>query len=370
MGSDQKVTNLLSQLIKKHESGVLATVVSIQGSAYKREGSKMIIEAGGGYHGMISVGCLETDVTESAEYVYRTGKTLIKKYELDHELEWAHSLDCPGTVEILIEPIDSSDLWQRLADFYAKNEAVVVCKVLKNDDSDSQVLLVTNKSVYGSWSDEYFQETVVSIAKRKLLRLTPQSESICIETRAGKEETVFFDVYLGTSKLCIFGAGHDSVPLAKTSAILGFETTVIDPRPAYNTKERFPFANLLSAASKQVNIDSQTYIVIMNHHLERDAEALAYALKSEAAYVGVLGPRIRTQRLLGHLKNEGIVFTPEQLKKLFSPVGLDIGADTSEEIGLSIMSEIIAFRSGHQGSFLKNRPFIHKKSQVPVEHPL
>lgn len=369
MLSNQQMTNLLSGKIKNNETGVLATVVSVQGSAYKREGAKMIIEPNGDYHGMISGGCLESDVAASAEYVYRTGKTLIKKYELDEDLVWGLGLGCPGAVEILMEPIDSSDLWQRLAEGYDNNQAMVVCKILKYDDSDGQVLLVTKSDVYGSWADEYLQENVVSIAKQKLLRQTVHSEGICLETKSGKEETVFFDVHLPPPKLCIFGAGHDAVPLAKLSATLGFETTVIDPRPAYNTKERFPLAHSLVTGLQEMNVDSQTYIVIMNHHLERDAESLAFALKSDAPYVGILGPRSRRNRLMDCLKSEGMICTSEQLNKLFSPIGLDIGADTPEEISLSIMSEIIAFRTGHQGGFLKNRPYIHKKPKMAVENP-
>ncbi|WP_286228790.1 XdhC family protein [Neobacillus mesonae] len=369
MLSNQQVTKLLSGKIKNHDTGVLATVVSVQGSAYKREGAKMIVEATGDYHGMISGGCLESDVAASAEYVYRTGKTIVKKYELDEDLVWGLGLGCPGTVEILMEPIDSSDLWQGIADHYANQEAMVVCKILKDADSECLPLLVTKESVFGSFSDEYLQDHVVRIARQKLTRQTAQSESICFETRNSKEEIVFFDVHLPPPKLLIFGAGHDAVPLARISTTTGFETTVIDSRPAYNTKERFPTAHFLVEDSSQINVDSQTYIVIMNHHLERDAASLAFALKSDAPYIGILGPRTRTQRLLSHLKEEEIVFSPKQLTKLFSPIGLDIGAETPEEISLSIISEITAFRTGHQGGFLKNRPFIHKKSQMAVENP-
>lgn len=368
MLSNRKVTKLLSGMINNNETGVLATVVSVQGSAYKREGAKMVIEANGDYYGMISGGCLESDVASSAEYVYRTGKSIVKKYELDEDLVWGLGLGCPGTVEILLEPIDTTSLWRRLADSYANDEAIVVCKILKNDDADAQVLLVTETEMYGSWQDEYLQENVVAIAKQKLRQQIDQSESIPLENKAGKQETVFFDVHLPPPKLCIFGAGHDAVPLAKVGTMLGYETTIIDPRPAYNTKERFPTAKSLVAGPQQVTVDSQTYIVIMNHHLERDMESLAFSLKSDAVYVGVLGPRSRSNRLLIRLKDDGIIFSTEQLKKMFTPIGLDIGADTPEEISVSIMAEITAFRSDHAGGFLKNRPYIHKKSQMAVEN--
>ncbi|MFJ5716965.1 XdhC family protein [Neobacillus sp. NPDC093127] len=370
MQSNQNITERLSTMIKTNQKGVLASVVSVQGSAYKREGAKMIVRADGEYHGLISGGCLESDVSAIAVQVEETGIPMIKKYELNEELVWGLGLGCPGTVEILIEPVSFSADWKHLADAYVNAEEMVVCKVLQTKETCSPLLLVTNSDVFGNWTDEVLQEMAVSIAHQKLRQQAAAPESICLKAKNGKEVFVFFDVHFPAPQLVIFGAGDDAIPLANLSAMLGFQTTVIDPRPAFNTKERFPLAEILIAGPEKYEnlsvIDSRSYIVIMNHQFERDTNALTFALQSAAPYVGLLGPRTRREKMIAHLQNQGIVFSKEEMKKLFSPIGLDIGADTSEEIGLSIMAEIIAFRNRHQGGFLREQSFIHQKPRIPV----
>ncbi|MFF2450367.1 XdhC family protein [Neobacillus sp. NPDC058068] len=370
MLSNQNITERLSTMIKSNQKGVLASVVSVQGSAYKREGAKMIVEANGEHHGMISGGCLESDVLAIAEQVEVTGKPLIKKYELNEELVWGLGLGCPGTVEILIEPIGFSAVWKHLAEACVNSEAMVVCKVLQKREACDPLLIINNFEVYGEWTDEVLQEKAVTIAQQKLCQHAADSERICLKTKNGEEVFVFFDVHFPAPQLVIFGAGDDAIPLAHLGAMLGFQTTVIDPRPAFNNKERFLLAETLIAVPEQYekisNIFARSYIVIMNHQFERDSNALTLALHSAASYVGMLGPRTRREKIIAHLHNQGIVFSNEEMKKLFSPIGLDIGADTSEEIGLSIMAEIIAFRNRHQGGFLREQYFIHQKSRVPI----
>ncbi|WP_066321682.1 XdhC family protein [Bacillus sp. FJAT-29814] len=363
MLSNRQITELLSSMIQNGQPGVLATVVTVQGSAYKREGAKMIIEPNGDYHGMISGGCLEADVAASAEEVFSSGNPILKKYELDEDLVWGLGLGCPGTVEILIEPIDSSRLGEQMADAYTKNQAIVVCKLL---ESEERPLLVTEANVFGdNWADEILQESTMMMAAQKLAQQTSTSETIFLTKKTGEEVRVFFDVTIPPPKLFLFGAGHDALPLADFGCTLGFQTTIIDPRPAFNTRERFPTAHSLLGETGQ--IDSRTYCVIMNHHLERDMDSLAVALKSDAPYVGLLGPRIRRAKLMNHLKEQGTTFSNKQLEKLHSPIGLDIGAETPEEIALSIMAEITAFRNGHQGGFLKEKAFIHKPTRLLAE---
>jgi xanthine dehydrogenase accessory factor len=363
MLSNQQVTELLSSMIKEHQPGVLATVITVKGSAYKREGAKMIIEPSGDYHGMISGGCLEGDVAASAEEVFSSGNQILKKYELDEDLVWGLGLGCPGTVEILIEPIDSSRFFQQTADAYAKKQAFVVCKLI---ESEELPLLVTESDIYGdNWGDEILQESTVMMAMQKLAQQTASSETIFLTKKTGEEVRVFLDVQFPPPKLCIFGAGHDAIPLAQLSSLLGYQTIVIDPRRSFNTSERFPTA--YSLLSKPGKMDSRTYCVIMNHHLERDIDSLAFVLKSEAPYVGLLGPRIRRAKMMNHLKEQGVTFSNRELEKLHSPIGLDIGAETPEEIALSIMAEITAFRNGHNGGFLRDKTFIHKPQRLMAE---
>src|SRR5690606_12977232 len=151
-------------------------------------------------------------------------------------------------------------------------------------------------------------------------------------TATGEEVSVFIDVYMPPLDILIFGAGHDAIPVASYCVSLGFRTTVVDARSHYNSEERFPGAKRIIAGEEdfqeKVKIGHRTNIIVMNHHLEKDQAALHYVLTSSAPYVGALGPRSRCLRMLDALQEEGIIFSDRQLERLYSPIGLNIGADS------------------------------------------
>ena len=157
----------------------------------------------------------------------------------------------------------------------------------------------------------------------------------------------------------IFGAGPDAEPLARLGWELGFTVTVADVRAAFLTPERFPHVRLIAAHFSRfheaVALHHRSYAVIMNHHLERDRESLRFALGSGAACIGALGPRSRFQKLLDGLREHGIVPDPAQVASVRSPVGLALGAESPEEIALSILGEILAIQRGSDGGFLAGR---------------
>ncbi|HEX7066318.1 MAG TPA: XdhC family protein [Bacillales bacterium] len=201
-------------------------------------------------------------------------------------------------------------------------------------------------------------------AGEKLKQLHPKSETRSVQLSEGGEASVFIDVNIPPLELMIFGAGHDAIPVAKFAGDLGIRTVVVDPRSAFATEENFPGAEIVLARSEElrdkVHPGTRTFTVIMNHHLERDQACLRFALESFAPYVGVLGPRKRRKWLLDGLQEEGFTFSEEQLSRLYNPIGLDIGAETSEEVAISILSEILAVRNGHSGEFLRKKGRIHQ----------
>jgi xanthine dehydrogenase accessory factor len=157
----------------------------------------------------------------------------------------------------------------------------------------------------------------------------------------------------------IFGAGYDAAPLARDAWSLGFTVTVVDVREAFLTGERFPHATRVAAHNSEFGnrllLSRRSHAVIMNHHLERDREALRFALASEAPYIGVLGPRTRYDKLLRALGEEGVRPDAESLSRVRSPVGLALGAETPEEIAVSILGEILALERGFDAGFLSGR---------------
>ncbi|KAB2334845.1 hypothetical protein F7731_13885 [Cytobacillus depressus] len=216
----------------------------------------------------------------------------------------------------------------------------------------------------GDLGDEDINQRVTEIARRKLNESNPKSETRIFTLPNGEEIHIFIDVHIPPAELMIFGAGHDAIPVAKSAVSLGFKTTVVDQREFYNSEERFPGTNRLIVKTSEfegkIKIGHRTYIVVMNHHIERDQETLKFVLRSSSPYIGVLGPRSRRMRMLKALEEEGVIFVENELDRMYSPIGLDIGADSPEEIALSILAEVVAKKNGHAGGFLKGSEYIHK----------
>lgn len=219
----------------------------------------------------------------------------------------------------------------------------------------------------GTLGDSALDAQALLAAAKKLNEPNPKPQTKGLHNAEKKEVSVFMDVYIPPLTLLIFGAGHDAIPVAKYGVSLGFHTVVVDQRPFYNSEERFPGATRVIAETakfaERLFIDSRTYIIVMNHHLEKDQETLKFVLPSQAPYIGVLGPRSRRMRMLESLEKEGVRFENSQLERMYSPVGLDIGASGAEEIAISVLGEIIAVKNGHTGGFLHNSMHIHQLAQ-------
>lgn len=252
-----------------------------------------------------------------------------------------------------------------------QGEACVLATVIQEDVPTGKYrpkqIFVQNEHTLGTLEDEQLDQQVVTIARNKLTEKTPTSESVRLTNESGKEINVFIDIFVPPAEIMIFGAGHDAIPVAKYSVDLGFHTIVVDQRTGYNTEANFPNTTRLIVRPEnfadEITITKNTYVIVMNHHIEKDRETLKFVLRSQAPYVGVLGPRSRRERMLEALRAEGEQFTEAELAKMYNPVGLDIGAETPEEIAISILAEIIALKNGHQGGFLRGSEKIHHYSK-------
>ena len=170
--------------------------------------------------------------------------------------------------------------------------------------------------------------------------------------------------------LIIAGAGNDVKPLVDTAYLLGWEVTVADGRATHATRQRFPQAKNVYVAKPEelisnVGMDSNTFFVLMTHNYKYDLALLKLLLATNCAYIGILGPKTKLHRMFNDLNNERITVTDEQLKTIYGPVGLEIGAETSEEIAISVVAEIKAVMSGKLGTSLKYKEQkIHTATQV------
>jgi xanthine/CO dehydrogenase XdhC/CoxF family maturation factor len=327
----------------------LATVVGVRGSAYRHEGTQMVVRQNGTYECSLSGGCLEPAVADAAARVIATGEPAVVSYDLADDSIWGLGIGCTGAVDIRIE---------RLEDDPITTEWL---KVLENGDSAALVIplsgvsgrmIVRDLSSYqGKLSDPIIEQEAIAGADRRLRARYPQSG----RERIGGAD-LFFDVATCAPELVIFGAGHDAAPVVQMAWNLGFAITVVDVRQAYLSADRFPGAKLVcthfSEYADKVSLREASFILIMNHHIERDQESLRFSLESQAGYIGVLGPRSRYEKLLAGLDQQGYVVAPSKLSRVRSPMGLSLGAETPQEVAVSILGEILAIRRGFEGGFL------------------
>ncbi len=366
MREEDKLLEAIQAAKAAGKDAVIATVVRVVGSAYRREGTKMLVDSAGEQVCMISGGCLEAEIGEIAKEVMANGTPQTHFFDLSEEVLWGLGLGCGGAVEVYLEPSQSTPAFTAWQEAVKAQQGSVLATVMTSSIDKvptTSRMFISESETVGDLNDERLREEVQEVAQRKLTSLAQRSEMRRFELENGEVE-VFIDVSLPPPELVIFGAGHDAMPLAAQAHSLGFNVTVVDARPAFTTEERFPNVNKLvishpSRFEERVKITPRSFIVVMNHHLERDKGSLAFALKSDAPYIGVLGPRSRFEEMVEALSEEGLEPDEAQEKtqqdRVHNPVGLDIGAETPAEIAHSIMSEILAVRNGYAGGFLRER---------------
>jgi xanthine dehydrogenase accessory factor len=331
------------------EPAAVATVVRVRGSAYRREGTRMFVRQNGTYECALSGGCLEPTVADAAARVIATGEPVIVTYDLADDSVWGLGIGCSGVVDIRIERIEDNAISNRWLTILERGEAGVLVTPLSG--VSGRMIVTGAGEVIGGLTDSTVQQTAIARARARLDAVYPQSGP---EPVADAE--LFYEITTSPPDLVIFGGGHDAAPVAQLAWMLGFTATVVDVREAFLTTERFGVATLVCAHFSQfgerVKLGRGAFAVIMNHHVERDQESLRFSLESDAAYIGVLGPRARYERLRTGLAEQGYVPDPLKAARVRSPVGLSLGAETPQEVALSILGELLAIRRGFDGGFL------------------
>ena len=363
----------LSAIIEKlknlnGESVVLATVVDVRGSSYRLPGAKMLISESGENVGTVSGGCLEADVLERAKQVLKTGKAQVFVYDTTKNEDSVFSLNmgCRGVIRILLEPVkDENSLLKMLENSFENQNRQAIATLISAENSE--VAQIGGRIFYDKIEQFRFENLPESLKSTqellddcaKFYEIDDFSDIKEYETSAGKFE-FFFEKIKPANNLLIFGAGADSIPLAGFAENLGWNISVFDHRSAFLTAERFAQAKRIALKTvedlpPEIFEKERTAAVIMTHNYERDREILPKILKSNAFYVGILGPRRRTNNLLEELAETGETFGEKVFEKLYAPVGLDIGADTPETIALSILAEIQGVSAKREGGFLRRR---------------
>lgn len=359
------IINAYDKAAKEGKQTALATVVHLQGSAYRRPGARMLVTEDGKLTGAISGGCLEGDALRKAQLVMVQKKPMLVTYDTTDEddAKLGVGLGCNGIISILIEPINPNDpdnSIELLKCFFSKRQTVVLVTLFSLNKKATQpgtcIILTQEGEIKSSLQNEPLQNVLLADAQQVLTTGTSIIKIYDEEDLL----TGFVEVLAPAISLVIFGAGNDSMPLVQMAHVLGWETTIADGRSNYTTRERFPSANRIIVskpenALSQINFDSRTVTVLMTHNYNYDVAVLRQLLPLPIAYIGVLGPKKKLDRMLDELKEAGAQIDKASLENIFGPAGLDSGAETSDEIALSIISEIQAVLSKRTGSSLREK---------------
>lgn len=355
------ILDALAEAHRRGERAALGTVIRVRGSTYRREGARLLIRADGRTVGSVSGGCLEGDIAEIAQDVLATGQARLAQYDLtsDDDAVWGLGLGCNGAIDVLIEPV-AGDLPARLRRAIDDRRALVMATLISGPEGlrpGARLYLSEQGAPDGSLGDPALDAEAVAAARAQFD--SRRSAVVSLKASRGPAE-VFVEVLAPPLPLLICGAGHDVIPVVRLAHELGWWVMVADSRPAYATRERFPGADEVvltddADVPRRVRIDRQTYVVVMTHNFLHDRTLLRGLLTTPARYIGLLGPRARTDRLLADLAQEGVVLDDVQRARIFAPVGVDLGAETPEEIALTILAEILALHNGRHVASLRER---------------
>lgn len=352
----QDILRAYEEVAVRGEAAALATVVQVQGSSYRRPGARMLVTRAGAVAGSVSGGCLESDVVRQAQQVLQTGRAVVATYDTtaDSDIVFGVGLGCQGVINILIERV-MPEFAAFLAGLTRDRQRGVLTTVFRAEDGSvgSRLCLRDDGSPCGDLANGQWPERVRADAWEALHSGVSRVQSYGLMT-------VFIEVLEPPLPLVIFGAGPDAGPLARLAKELGWHVTIVDERPEAANPARYPWADAVFACApesvaERIELDARTVAVLTTHNYLQDLRLLETLLPSPVRYLGVLGPKRRAERMLADLAQQGLTPTDEQLDRLHSPAGLDIGADTPEGIAFAIIAEINAVLHGRGGGPLRER---------------
>ncbi len=337
---------------------VVATVVKTWGSTPQKQGAKLLVRADGSGVGTLGGGCVEGDIWFAArEILQHGGDSEMRDYTLNEELAAKDGLVCGGTMRFLIDPVRGSDEYgdfaEEIVSAYGGGKPAAIATIvvaspeMKEVHKGQRMLIRENGETKGSLGDDELNRQAV----RKARSLMAMGRCEYVENEAGCE--YFIETYTTPPTLVLTGGGHVSKALAPVAKSVGMRIFVFDDREEFANRERFPEASIIETGSytegfTKMPVNANSFIIIATRGHRHDSEATKAAIDTPASYIGLLGSRRKTILIFEELFKQGM--TREDIRRVRSPVGLNIGGRTPEEIAISIIADILAFRLGGDGA--------------------
>ena len=367
---------------------VFATIVAVDGNAYRRPGAKMLL-AEDAEVGTITAGCLEDELRSAAARVRETGELEIVTYDMmDDDDVWGLGVGCNGVIEVLLEPLDETFL--PAVEAFDAGRDVAILTVLSGDgerlvrgdrayyDPDDDRLFTpdgrkndersadegtTDGRLIDEWPSDSISNPAIELARGG------RSDVITLDA-GGTSLRIFVDGLTARPELVVFGSGHDAGPVTELAAKNDFRVTVVGFRGAVDLETRFPGADRTVSTSPatieaDLELDDRTYAVVMTHNFIDDRLAVETLLETDVPYVGLMGPRERFDEMVAEIEAEGNTIVAEAIESLYTPIGLDLGGGTPYQIAHSIVAEVLAVSNDRAPGHLRRREgHIHERVDV------
>ncbi len=348
---------------------VLVTVVGTRGSSYRSPGARMLILPDGSRIGAVSGGCLEGELCRRAHWWTSESPAVLKTFDTStQEDNEGFGLGCGGGIDLLLERLDRDDMSERLErDASATHPLLAQARATESRKAAALAVLLTGDRV----GERFTRENVKQYPEVAALldRCAAIGYSFTAELHEGAfaGRRVFFESLAPPVQLLVCGAGTDAQPVVAQAAALGWSVVVLDQRADFARAAHFPEARVIvardAAAIEGLRLDARTAAIVMSHSFAQDTFFLEALLRQPLGYRGVLGSRRRTLDLLARLGRDAMP------ADLHAPAGLDVGAETPEQIALSILSEVQATLTGRRGGALRERDgSIHGREVVGDHH--
>lgn len=331
------------ELLKNGESFVLASIFDSQGSAPRTTGARMIIRKDGSILGTVGGGKVEALVIEHGVEIFNTKKTVLKEYRLQETENKGIGMACGGDVNILMEYVEKENpenikLYEEVVKSFEKGEKAFIIRKFFKDGNNINYVYKDTDLIHNSneTKDDVIEKYSNAVQFKDLMLIKEENAYVLVEP------------ICNLGKLYILGAGHVSQKLAELAKKIDFWVTVVDNRAEFANKDRFPTTDTIIVPDdfddcfNELSIDKDSYIVIVTRGHMADLICLKQALKTDAYYIGMIGSRRKRTIVYNALKEDG--FTDDDFNKVHNPIGLEIGAETPEEISVSIAAELIKIR--------------------------
>lgn len=351
-------TEALRMWCQRGEPFVVATVVSVTGSAPRRPGAALAVDAAGTAVGSVSGGCVEGTVYELCRQVLADGQAVLQHFGYSDESAFSVGLTCGGSLGVFVQriaPAEQPEVAAALA-AAAEGRQVALARVISGPDQvlGRALLVRPDGTTEGSLGNSELQRS----AHGQALALLQAGRTTTTDLRCGSEPvTLLVEASATAPRLLVFGAIDFAAAVTKVGVLLGYQVTVCDARPVFATRARFAQAHEVIVDwphryLRSTTTDARTVVCVLTHDPKFDLPLLATALRMPLAYVGAMGSRRTHEERLQRLTSMGL--TEEETSRLYSPIGLDLGARTPEETAVSIFAEVIAERNGATGLPLRD----------------